>query len=300
MKFSTTVDWLTITNTYTNIGLNRAPETLGDVALARRRLRQNLLYSCNSVIKPSEIECSPETTINRFYGHNWHNVDGFSMSLGAWTEQGVKAQFSGHFLDGIFQKVPELYGALAHSNWKFTRVDLAYDFFDSGTSVREIWTRHIEPAFLGKKLKTSFIQSGKGDTIYIGSRYSNYMIRIYDKGKEQKTSHDWIRFELEIKKGGIKVLGGNFANDIRRGASKILGMCRSLPDNFTDTLSRISAGETFGTVYNPKIKTDRRKYVESYILPYLEKTLETEPELYEFALNELIRKFRGFNGSVEF
>ena len=38
-----------------------------------------------------------------------------------------------------------------------------------------------------------------GNTCYIGSRKSDIMLRVYDKGLEQKASYPWVRWELEIK-----------------------------------------------------------------------------------------------------
>jgi hypothetical protein len=45
----------------------------------------------------------------------------------------------------------------------------------------------------------SLIESPAGDTFYLGSRSSEKMVRVYDKGKEQGVPQDWLRIEMEFK-----------------------------------------------------------------------------------------------------
>lgn len=287
MEYSTAIDWISITAKYPDIGFNSEIESYYDAKHISRLIRRSLINHTMGALCPDDLATSPEHTARRFYMYNWHNAQGFTMSLGTKFDQGVKVQFSGQFLDYKLQKSKEIYEGLINSHWKPTRVDFAYDFFHSGITIGTIWRKYIEPAFLGKKLKVAFYQGGSGDTIYIGSRQSNYMIRIYDKGKEQKRDIDWIRFEIEIKKDGCKNLSGNHQRDISSGASKILAMCRNLPNSISDILKEISGGKTFGTVYNPQIQSDREKYIHTFVVPYLTKAMETDREAVRQALYTL-------------
>jgi hypothetical protein len=80
------------------------------------------------------------------------------------------------------------------------RIDLAYDARDSGLSIEVL---HDELQFnpdISSARKFSRITSNDGgDTLYIGARQSEAMLRIYDKAVESHVEGDWKRIELELK-----------------------------------------------------------------------------------------------------
>lgn len=277
MHYSVSLDWLTVSLQYSQIGFKRAPELSSDIILYKRKLRQSLLYMSNFALKSEDIACDSEKTISRFYIANWHMENGFSMSLGTRLVQGCKATMSGRFLQSSPLKSRAIYNAFSENKVKKTRVDFAYDFFDSGFTTSRLWRNYIEPVFAGKKLKVSFVQSANGDTIYIGSRQSNFMVRIYDKGKEQKTDQDWIRFEIEIKKDGISCLTGDFGRDYRLGASKLMAMCRNLPVDISNAFKDISNGEAMEAVSKPRVKSKRELYLHTFVAKFVENTIDEEP-----------------------
>jgi hypothetical protein len=87
---------------------------------------------------------------------------------------------------------------------KFTRLDFAMDLLESGGDVLDFRDAWQTPALSTQARKMTAITSdgvleNKGNTVYLGSRQSTRMVRIYDKGKEQGTSLDWIRIEMEWK-----------------------------------------------------------------------------------------------------
>lgn len=43
---------------------------------------------------------------------------------------------------------------------------------------------------------------GKSRTLYVGSRQSAYMIRLYEKGWKEGGDHNWVRLESEVKPKG--------------------------------------------------------------------------------------------------
>lgn len=75
-----------------------------------------------------------------------------------------------------------------------TRLDLATDIST------EVGVREVEHAGWSKRIKsTSFISSGTGDTLYIGSRASGAFARVY-RYAEPHPRHALLRVEHEMKK----------------------------------------------------------------------------------------------------
>ncbi len=101
--------------------------------------------------------------------------------------------------DTLFQKVFDLQG-------NFTRIDVAIDDYSGKITLpmiqdkierREIKSRFKLARHMGSiELNTNAYETA-GNTIYFGSSLSKIMIRIYDKGKEQKINKRWIRFETQ-------------------------------------------------------------------------------------------------------
>lgn len=99
-----------------------------------------------------------------------------------------------------------LKASLAFSDVKYTRVDLCCDIVMSEKVLG-----------LARKLKDSYkgshaiklIESNTGDTLYVGSRESETMVRIYDKSKEYQEEMGKVwRFEVEYKKGIANLVPG--------------------------------------------------------------------------------------------
>lgn len=112
-------------------------------------------------------------------------------------------------------------------SYHFTRLDLAYDFFNIPYFMKETLDDVRRCDYWGKvrcngstKPKALKIVQSTGTTLYIGSATSKEMLRIYDKGAEQKskngnllsseytymdedgvihTPESWIRFELQLR-----------------------------------------------------------------------------------------------------
>lgn len=89
-----------------------------------------------------------------------------------------------------------------------SRIDLAFDLFDYGIDLMRIYkdwkvgkvecrARKVTPVVSGVMNNERMV--AEAATVYFGSRTSDVMVRMYDKGKEQQTDLDWTRIELEIK-----------------------------------------------------------------------------------------------------
>lgn len=82
-----------------------------------------------------------------------------------------------------------------------TRIDIAIDDYQKllDMTVVEHKVHNDEIAtYLQNRTVYKGLNGTAGHTVYLGSR-SRYMLRIYDKAAEQRTSYKWVRVELEIR-----------------------------------------------------------------------------------------------------
>lgn len=125
---------------------------------------------------------------------------------------GINTSISGkgcRYMESQGQDLWSLVFRLARSaRINITRLDLALD-----TNVKlidKIRAKIDKKEYISKSRSISYIcKSGKNstrtETIYIGSRSSDLMIRIYDKAVEQGLAEiDWERWEIVLKKDKIK------------------------------------------------------------------------------------------------
>jgi DNA relaxase NicK len=91
---------------------------------------------------------------------------------------------------------------LAKVSDKFTRIDLAVDIMDEGLYARHFYNEAAldYEAFCEKfpRRKVSLYKS-TGTTVYIGSRTSPLMLRVYDKNSESRGQIPSTRVEIELK-----------------------------------------------------------------------------------------------------
>lgn len=137
------------------------------------------------------------------YRWNYHMVDGSLLQVGE-NKPGERPkirfefnpnkaihsyEYDGKFSMGIVESV------LTKIRFdRVSRIDIAIDYYGDLRSVR--WS---EPG--GRKRRPIYSGSGELETLYIGSRESELMWRIYNKAKEQKNDSKghWWRVEAEIK-----------------------------------------------------------------------------------------------------
>lgn len=115
-------------------------------------------------------------------------------------------QLSGQMLELVRKdgnSVRSMMSAARAAQIKTTRADISCDLFNSGYTAIEL----SQPSAVnkeGKPLSRQAVMSldgTGGQTIYIGSRSSERMARVYNKAAEMGMSDDvdWVRFELEFK-----------------------------------------------------------------------------------------------------
>lgn len=132
--------------------------------------------------------------------------------------------------------------ALQAAEFKASRIDIAIDVFH-----QQLHTGRIRKEILElertKKITKGYIENAKGGgTIYLGSRKSDKMLRVYDKGLQQGVTYDgdWVRFEGEFKRGMARVMFDVAKDDIVACAPTLVAMLNAegtkveklLNDNF--------------------------------------------------------------------
>ena len=109
------------------------------------------------------------------------------------------------YLDNNHVEIDLLAKALAvNRRINITRLDLALDIYNKNL-FKKCLKAYKKNNFVSKFRTTKLMETKKdgkekGGTIYFGSRSSEVMIRIYDKGAEQKKEIDWTRIEIVFKK----------------------------------------------------------------------------------------------------
>lgn len=107
-----------------------------------------------------------------------------------------------------FYDTPLLYHFLSdiRSFASITRLDLAIDdkgaeFYTMDSLLDVLNDRLMVSKFRNWKNLCSCTTTGEkiGHTIYLGSRKSDIMLRVYDKQLEQHASFPWVRWEFELK-----------------------------------------------------------------------------------------------------
>jgi len=150
----------------------------------------------------SEVTCPPQ----RGYNKAVELESGLRVS---WNDErsdmGVHFVFSGSALRWYYGKNMDWYDVLARAkkyHGKASRIDLALDLEDTGMTGKNLCESALR-AYKGKGRTPKFLEvsgSDGGWTKYIGSRASDKMLRIYNKGVEiGEKDRDYIRVELETK-----------------------------------------------------------------------------------------------------
>lgn len=107
-----------------------------------------------------------------------------------------------------------------------TRLDIALDYYQC--MMHKIVDNIKTGRYISKSRKINFISSMVGkkervETIYIGSRSSDVMIRIYNKALEQHIDNiTWERYEIVLKKDRIYKVIPMLANSISKTFYNIL------------------------------------------------------------------------------
>ena len=138
------------------------------------------------------------------YSDAFHHGN-INVYYGGRPEMGICGEMSGQGCkEFVTQRdddlaLPKLLHCLSEED-AVTRIDIAFDDRDSRVLDFQVLKEKIDKGEVRTKLRNRYeaIDNGgeTGHTLYIGSRDSNYYVRIYDKAAEQKQHENhWIRVE---------------------------------------------------------------------------------------------------------
>lgn len=117
-------------------------------------------------------------------------------------DMGQNVRYSGRTLNKYIDAGISPHDVLVHHNIyadRCNRIDLAIDVYNGRLKPREYYDVYGSGRATTRTRDVNLLLSASGETLYIGSRESEVMMRIYDKAEQMGTEVDWKRVELEIK-----------------------------------------------------------------------------------------------------
>lgn len=154
----------------------------------------------------------------------------------------------------------------AYQNGRITRLDVALDV-GTDFDFRAFYDACNAGQLDTKARKCSVIESNSGTTVYIGSRSSESMLRVYNKAAEAGLADPLTRIELEIK--------GQRANAVaqylcKHGLTDIPAIIRAFCDWPTNPLwTEIFAGIAKVGMPKAERQPDREKWIREQVRPAL-------------------------------
>lgn len=185
------IDWLTFSGKYAlNPVLGDEPSLKQALAVAERA------YSAvfDGSVTWSKGKSKP------FYAWSFHDQQ---TDMRVWVSldgqrQGWVAELSGETCKHVSDWGRVATG-LVLMGARGTRVDVAFDQFNSDETVEDLIEEYAAHHGHKKNQAWSHIHSKRGSTLYIGSRQSEQFVRIYDKGRQMGLDVPWKRAEIEFK-----------------------------------------------------------------------------------------------------
>lgn len=213
--------------------------------------------------------------------------------------------FSAMYLDG-HNPIEALRFLLTYPESNVTRLDFAIDVKDTEGEISELYEAW-QSGTLGTTAQTvSYVGSfdgqrkDKGHTLYIGSRQSEKMLRIYDKGKQLERVERWLRIELELKGAWAwQVAKAMTEQDwIAVGKSMIEKYCYSTVEWYEQA---IKEGDTGAVVQKPeKLETNHEKWLREVAVPAVLQAINSDIDWVESAvLGAILAKHRNIGGEQE-
>ena len=131
---------------------------------------------------------------------------GVSILYGATDEMGICINMSGQGCRTYETHGDNAWISLLHQIWFFdrfnvTRLDVAYDDHSGILDIDRIRVDVDQQLYVSKSRNWTIEYGSEGTCIYIGSKKSDMLIRIYDKAAERGYDADthWVRLELQMR-----------------------------------------------------------------------------------------------------
>lgn len=215
------------------------------------------------------------------------------------ADMGIFVQYAGSVLNLYRQEGIDAIDIVIYHQEKrgrTTRLDLAIDVFDSGIKPKHIYDaleRGKAQTVAGRKY-SFIVGSDSGSTLYVGSRTSESMLRVYDKGVEMETEKDWLRVEIELK--------GNKAREAatlitEREAGKHINLAQRLVNGMIDwpvkVWQQIMTAEAEKLSASRKRESDTKTWLLELVAPSMGKYIaRTQDKLIVEQFFEAVELYR--------
>lgn len=185
-----------------------------------------------------------------------------------------------------------LKSVLAGATVRITRLDFAIDILNTEIQPEDIYNAYNERRCVSPAKTATFVESKTagardGKTVYVGSRASGRVVRIYDKAAEQgEVEGNWLRIELEAKAPMASAIAEAM---VRHG---IAPAGRKALAEFLDCevewyKQAVSGNVDFDIPQPGRKATDFSRWAMNFLLPQVNKALRVVPGFRE-AILELI------------
>lgn len=177
---------------------------------------------------------------------------------------------------------------LAQFGGKPSRMDIALNVFQQApiTDLITAWDEGMVDTRAKSASTVKDLTTG-GDTLYVGSRSSELMLRAYDKAIESgNLGMLWTRLELEAKDRKAHSIAKTIAN---KGVHSIGHWWRRFDfkvgwfDNAIKALGEMAEPEPI----QREISNDKRWWLEHQVLPALEKIKVLDPDTWQWFLDQV-------------
>lgn len=213
------IDWLTFTyptGTLTHNDDDKSGETITDIrsltASAKGLLRYVLAGGDDLAFTPSYPRYGMRLSLKTDSGATIHFCPTFPSSIDCVTVLPGDTLVHVRTLQASTRGLAE---RAIHKGARCTRLDVAIDVFEGDIeSYIDDAGKHITGHMRRKATVLRPLDDLDGTTLYVGSRKSSRMLRIYEKAKQLKVDIGcpWIRIELEAKRKVSRAMFKAYAN----------------------------------------------------------------------------------------
>lgn len=292
MKISHHIDWITATRKF-------APHELDDLGSLRDTYWTAFQeFTALDGDRQWVLERVPQ---QRFYDYAFRDKNtGVVLNIAeGGNNKGLLIVYSGKSLSRG-QKGERVIQSLLGLNYKITRLDVAFDVIDSGYDTMAIADKYEREVGVRGKNTYSVISSAHGSTLYVGSRRSPKMVRVYDKGKETKTDLDWLRLEIEFKQYAADQMAVQCFDDMRSAEIELQGILNCQDHPVLVALNNYCKGGMVAEIKRPVPNSDRAAWLINQVLPAFKTMFRDEPinavnvwTMFENALKPMVDRIEG-------
>jgi len=231
------------------------------------------------------------------YTHAYKSAYGTIAMFGN-ASMGLHVIYSGQALQSLAKDAATTEGILQNANSKHgkcTRIDVAVDIWNGESSVSEFHVALQHGKCITNSKSWRLLQGSEGGfTLYIGSRSSERMVRVYDKKAERAAAFEkdiatsWIRVETEFKGDRAKNLMLACAdNDLDNVIRSHLIDAVDFPTIKDYQLATRESEATIEPTPTTRKTTKTRHWLLTVVAPVIAKEAVTDGQFYAQLLTEI-------------